>query len=526
MSTDLHDLLRDAAATADAPDAGEIWRAGRTRARRRWAVAASGVAAAVALVVGVATVLGTAPSSVPPVDSTPETSPSPNTGMSSADPQLAPGQSMLQSRNDNVVFDLLARPGGGPLQMLTPPAIAGRNVMLADGTLVYEGFDPDADTAGDPAVWAMPYDGGPAVQLQPGTDTPGQRTLLGRDDGGTAAVVLLADGTIEAWEPDGSRTEVARVDELPGAVIPSAGSWNGVELVVAQLGSTRVSVHNDASGEDGQVIVAPDGQHEVRDVAHVGEEVVVLLGAVGDGQDQLLRFGPRNRDEPTVVTLPAGPAAGILAVHDGTVAVHRWHDSGGAWASTVLVEPDGSFTVLEAPGPVLLHDADPQPSASETAPSCDPAAATVAATGRTIPVWLPCGIAGVEVERPIGPPADDPATEVRTRLAELFAPLPADAEDAGFLLPWDLDPVAAVGLEGTTAVVDLDEAILDGFPGGATLAASRFHEAIVRTAAAVDGVDAVTFRLDGSCEAWASRNETTGCVTITADELGPPVAPG
>lgn len=522
MSTDLHDLLRDAAATSDAPDADEIWRAGRTRARRRRAVAASGVAAAVAVVLGVATVLGTTPSTVPPVDSTPETSPSPNTGMSPADPQLAPGQSMLQSRNGDVMFDLLARPGGGALQMLTPPAIAGRNVMLADGTLVYEGYDPDAGTAGDPAVWAMPYDGGPADQLQPGTDTPGQRILLGRDDGGMAAIVLLADGTIEAWEPDGIRTEVGRVGELPEEVTGLVGSWNGAELVVAGLGSTRVSLHNDASGEDGQIVVAPDGQHEVRDVAHVGEEVVVLLGAVGDGQDRLLRFGPRNRDEPTVVTLPAGPAAATLAVHDGAVVVHRQHDSGGAWASSVLVELDGSFTVLEAPGPVLLHDPDPQPSASETAPSCDPAAATVAATGRTIPVWLPCGIAGVEVERSIGPPADDPVTEVRARLAELFAPLPPGAADAGFLLPWDLDPVAAVGVEGTTAVVDLDEATLDGFPGGATLAASRFHEAVVRTATAVDGVDAVTFRLDGSCEAWAMWNETTGCVTVTAGELGPP----
>lgn len=521
MSTDLRELLRDAAGEAPAPDVRDVWRAGRARAHRRRAAVAGGVVAAAVAVVGVAVVLGTAPSTVPPVDSTPEVSPSPTTsGLSPADPQLPPGQSLLRSRGSAVAdeFDLLARPGGGPLQLLTVPALAGRTVMLADGTLVHEGVDPDAPGGGDPAVWTVPYAGGPALRLQPGTDTPGQRVLLGRDDGGRAAVVLLADGTVEAWRPDGSPTVVGRVADLPGDVRALVGSWNGSELVLARRGSTEVHVSNEASGEDGPLDVSPDGQHEVRDLAHVGEDVIVLLGAVGEGQDRLLRFGPRTRDAPDVVELGGGPDAVALAVHDGIVAVHRRYE-GGAWAPSVLVEPGGSVTVLEEPGPLLLHDEDPVPAAVGASPSCDPAVAAGASSPRTVPVWLPCGSTVVEVERTATAPATDTADEVRARLAVLFEPLPPDGTDAGFDRPWGRDPVGSVTMDGTTAVVDLAASALEGFPGGATLAAAQLHEAVARTATAVEGVGAVTFRLDGSCEAWAAWNEATGCVTVTAADL-------
>jgi hypothetical protein len=535
MPTDLHDLLEDAAATGPAPDAEAIWQAGRTRARRRVAATAAGLVLVVGLAVGSSTALtGPPPPEIGPVDATPRPrptrAPSPNVGtMAPADPtaDLSPGQSMLRARSSGATFDLLARPDG-VLQPLAVPAIAGRHVMLSDGTLVYEGFEDDGP-GGDPAVWAMPMEGDP-VRLAPGTTTAGQRVLLGRDDPGDAAIVLLAEGTVEAWSPSGDRTEVAEVTgSLPGDVTSLGGSWNGNELVLARRGSTRIDVQNEASSEDGQVIVAPDGQYEVRDVAHVGEEVAVLLEGAGDREDVVLLMGPRTREDPARLVVPTDGDAVGLAVHDGTIAVHVLGDTG--WAPTPLLQGGREFGVaVGGDGPVLLHDAATASTGGDGPPSCDPTSWAVDGAGpdsdeRPVRLWAPCGSEVVKVEVVLFGPPPPPATAVEERLARLFAePSPAAAE-AGFTRPWRAEAVRGVRFEGGTAVVDLVGAAMDGFPGGATLAATLFHESVAGTALLVDGVDAVRFQVDGSCEDWATRNESGECIVLTRDDLdgtGPP----
>lgn len=226
-------------------------------------------------------------------------------------------------------------------------------------------------------------------------------------------------------------------------------------------------------------------------------------------------------DGPVDVVIPAEQLDEYLAASEADPERYEGWDVGVVPADDVSREEQAVVDGGDAAAAIdeeNLNEARRSVPQQRTAPSCpedDPASDNVG-------VYLACR--GHE-PRPVfraRPELDslERGELLEAAVRELASDAPVTESAAGlYSVVADVDdPVRSVTVEGSTAVVDLSVAAADLGLDTAFVRIVLVHQ-FVATATQFDGVDALQFRLEGSCEEFAAAVGGEECVTYRPEDL-------
>ncbi|HEX9766414.1 MAG TPA: hypothetical protein VGA36_06595 [Nitriliruptorales bacterium] len=545
MSPDLRDLLDDAArAPQRRLDLDDI----HHRARRSRALEVGAAVAVVALVLaGVAfgvTRLAEERAPAPFISEGPVVTPS------SADSPADSGDRMVTAPDlDAEVFlavdvwegeghMLKMSPDGRtstlPVEVSLPSVI---HMHVDDlGGFVYQAR---TEGGGSSAIREVGPSGVTETRVPATSDEADTYVLLGHAEG--RSLVARRTGTT----PQDTTVDLLEVGHLgadPRVVAQDVAGWEGAVTAAASL-EVAVYVRHELDGSS--VVVHPPDRdpvvvwrgdeasgEEAVDVDIVGSDGAFALIATPDGAElrsiDIFGTSPRTIDRVEVPLTLGTDARDVeateLSIHTQYILVNR--RASGAWLRPLVhdLSAPGTWSVFERPGRALLGRAVPMDDVAEPPCASDDGIRNTPPDDDTLHRYLLCaGGEQMHADAYRHPselePSGDPATDARAVLDLVLRDLDPELAARGYV---DVAATAngSIGVHDVrfadgTLVVDFD------FPDGGvgnlnTATGGAMWSTFVRAnLLQLDGVEVLELHADGSCEAYTTSFEGSGCLRHT-----------